>query len=73
MILKRLLEKFRKFLDNYIHWIVILVMSLGVFLFIAIMNPQTLVWVGLVQLDCDLPGHSKCLARNPVKSLFDSE
>ena len=73
MIFQQLLEKARKLLDRYIHWIVILVMSLGVFLFIAVMNPQTLVWVGLVQLDCELPEHSKCLAQNPVKNLFGSE
>jgi hypothetical protein len=44
-----------------------------VFLVIMIMNPQTLVWVGLVQIDCDLPGHSKCIADNPLKKLFGGD
>ena len=31
-----------------------------------IVNPQTLVWVGLAQLNCDLPAHSKCVARGLI-------
>ena len=36
------------------------------FLFTMIMNPQTLVWVGLAQLYCDLPAHSRCVARGVI-------
>lgn len=63
----------KRLLDRYVHWVVIVLFSLGVFVFIAIMNPQTLVWVGLVQLDCDLPKHQKCIAENPLKMLFGGD
>lgn len=73
MTTQNLSDRAKNFLERHIHWIVITAMSLGVFLFIAVMNPQTLVWVGLVQLDCDLPEHSKCIAENPLKKLFGWE
>ena len=66
-------KRAKNFLERYIHWILIFVFSGGVFLVIMIMNPQTLVWVGLVQIDCDLPGHSKCVAENPLKKLFGGD
>jgi hypothetical protein len=66
-------ERAKNLLERYIHWIVILALSLGVFLFIVVMNPQTLVWVGLVQLDCDLPEHSKCVAEQPLKKIFGDD
>ena len=31
-----------------------------------IVNPQTLVWVGLAQLNCDQPAHSKSVARGLI-------
>ncbi|MBT6278191.1 MAG: hypothetical protein HOI95_29160 [Chromatiales bacterium] len=52
-------------LDRHIHWILIGLFSLGVFVFIMIMNPQTLAFFGLKQLDCDLPEHAKCIAPQP--------
>lgn len=70
MLFNNFKEKARNTLERHIHWVVIMIMSLGVFVFIAIMNPQTLVWVGLAQLECDLPQHSKCVADNPLKKLF---
>ena len=53
--------------------VVIAIFSLGVFVVISIMNPQTLVWVGLIQLDCDLPKHQKCIAENPLKMLLGGD
>ena len=73
MTSSNLSEKAKRFLDRYVHWMVITLFSLGIFVFIAIMNPQTLVWVGLVQLDCDLPQHQKCIAENPLKMLFGGD
>lgn len=66
-------ERTKRLLDRYIHLVVIAIFSLGVFVVISIMNPQTLVWVGLVQLDCDLPEHQKCIAKNPLKMLFGGD
>ncbi len=66
-------DRAKRLLERHIHWVVIALLGLGAFVFISIMNPQTLVWVGLVQLDCDLPGHSKCVAGNPLKMLFGGE
>ena len=63
----------KRVLERYIHWVVIAIFGLGVFVFISIMNPQTLVWVGLIQLDCDLPEHQKCIAKNPLKMLFGGD
>lgn len=73
MTSSNLSERAKRFLDRYVHWMVIALFSLGIFVFIAIMNPQTLVWVGLVQLDCDLPQHQKCIAENPLKMLFGGD
>ena len=66
-------ERAKNFLERYIHLILIFVFSGGVFLAIMIMNPQTLVWVGLVQIDCDLPKYSKCVAENPLKKLIGGD
>lgn len=66
-------ERTKRLLDRYIHLVVIAVFGLGVFVFISIMNPQTLVWVGLIQLDCDLPKHQKCIAENPLKKLLGGD
>ena len=73
MTFSNLPERAKRLLDRYIHWVVIVLCSLGVFVFIAIMNPQTLVWVGLVQIDCDLPKHQKCIAENPLKILLGGD
>ena len=73
MTFSNLPERAKRLLDRYIHWVVIVLCSLGVFVFIAIMNPQTLVWVGLVQIDCDLPKHQKCIAENPLKVLLGGD
>ncbi len=73
MTFSNLPERAKRLLDRYIHWVVIVLCSLGVFVFIAVMNPQTLVWVGLVQIDCDLPKHQKCIAENPLKMLLGDD
>lgn len=49
---------------------VIIVFGVLLFLFTMIANPQTLLWLGLVQLNCDLPAHSKCVATGPI---FDAK
>ena len=73
MATTNLSDKAKNLLERYIHLIVIFLFSVGIFIVIAIMNPQTLVWVGLVQLDCDLPEHSKCVAEQPLSKLFGGD
>ncbi len=73
MTSSNLSEWAKRVLERYIHWVVIAIFGLGVFVFISVMNPQTLVWVGLIQLDCDLPKHQKCIAENPLKMLFGGD
>jgi hypothetical protein len=64
----RLTDKLHTMLDRHIHMIVICVLSFGFFAFIMIMNPVTLVWLGIKQLDCDLRQHSKCAAPRPLSA-----
>ena len=55
-----------KLFRKYTPEIVLVTVGVTLFLFTMVVNPQTLVWVGLAQLNCDLPKHSKCVARGLI-------
>ncbi len=56
----------QKFVAKYAPEFVILTVCVALFLFTTLVKPQSSLWVGLSQLSCDLPAHSKCVARGPI-------
>ena len=56
------LTEMRNLIGKYTPEIMLVTVGLILFLFTMIVNPHTLLWVGLSQLNCDLPKHSKCVA-----------
>ena len=57
-----LVDRLKRVIENRLQEVIICLFLLSIFAVVLVVNPSTLVWLGLVQLACDLPEHSKCVA-----------